>query len=118
MKIKIKAKKITLNDSIKDYIQKKMDMLDKYLGPVKATNCDVEIAMDVSSQNKGEIYRAEVNLSLPRELLRVEKTEKELFKAIDKVKDHLVRSIKRYKEIKQDKKRQSKEENAEDVMEV
>jgi len=105
MDINIKSTKIELSEEIKSYIQEKMDMLDKYLGSVTATNCDVEIAMAVGNQNKGKIFRCEVNLSVPRELLRVEKTEKELFKAIDKVKDHLARSIRRYKEKQIDKKR-------------
>ena len=105
MQINIKATKIELSEEIKDYVQEKMDMLDKYLGSVTATNCDVEIAMAVGNQNKGKIFRCEVNLNVPGELLRVEKTEKELFKAIDKVKDHLARSIRRYKEKRIDKKR-------------
>ncbi|MCK5357284.1 MAG: ribosome-associated translation inhibitor RaiA [Elusimicrobiales bacterium] len=105
MQINIKATNIELTPEIKDYVQEKMDMLDKYLGSVTATNCDVEIAMAVGDQNKGKIFRCEVNLTVPHELLRVEKTEKELFKAIDKVKDHLARSIRRYKEKRIDKKR-------------
>lgn len=118
MKIKIKATKITMSQNIKDYIQEKMDMLDKYLGSVAVINCDIEIAMDVTSQHKGEIYRAEVNLSVPGELIRVEKTEKDLYKAIDKVKDHLARSIRRYKDIKLDKKRKGIVENVEESLEV
>ena len=105
MQINIKSTNIELTSEIKDYVQEKMDMLEKYLGTIAVTNCDVEVAMDVNSQQKGEIFRAEVNLTVPGELIRVEKTEKDLYKAIDKVKDHLVRSIKRYKEKKADKKR-------------
>lgn len=107
MEIKIKATKIELDEKIKSYVQEKMDMLDKYLGNIKVTNCDVEVGMAIGSQQSGKIYRCEVNLSVPGELLRVEKTEKELFKAIDKVKDHLARSIRRYKQKKQDKQRKA-----------
>jgi putative sigma-54 modulation protein len=107
MKIKIKATKIELTPKVKDYLQEKMDMLEKYLGSIPVQNCDIEVALAVGGQNHGKIYKAEVNLSVPGALLRVEKTEKDLFKAIDKVKDHLVRSIKRYKEKKMDKKRES-----------
>jgi putative sigma-54 modulation protein len=105
MKIRIKATKIELTPEIKDYIQEKMDMLEKYLGDVQILNCDVEVGMSVGGQNSGKIYRAEVNLEVPGDLLRVEKTEKEIFKAIDKVKDHLEIIIKKYKEKKIDKKR-------------
>lgn len=103
MKVAIKATKILLTPQIKDYVQQKMDMLQKYLGPIKVLNCEVEVGMSVSRHNSGDIYRAEVNLEVPGELLRVEKTEKDLFKAIDKVKDHLVRSVRRYKEKKRGK---------------
>lgn len=98
MKIKIKATKLELTEAIADYCQKKMDMLEKYLGNIEVLNCDVEIAKAVGGQHKGEIFRAEVNLEVPRQILRVEKTEKDLYKAIDKVKDHLELVIKKYKE--------------------
>jgi len=105
MNIRIKATKIELTENIKDYVQEKMDMLEKYLGNIQILNCDVEVGMSVGGQQKGQIYRAEVNLSVPGKLLRVEKTEKDLFKAIDKVKDHLEIIIKKYKEKKIDRKR-------------
>ena len=99
MKItKIKATNIQLTPEIKDYIQKKMDMLEKYLGNVQILNCDIEVGLTSKHHQKGEIYFAEVGLEVPGNILRVQKTEKDIFKAIDKVKDHLARSIKRYKE--------------------
>lgn len=107
MQIKIKATKIELTSELKDYIQEKMDMLEKYLGSIKVQNCDVEVGLAVGGQNSGEIYRCEVNLQVPHELIRMEKTEKELFKAIDKVKDHLIRSIGKYKEKRIDKNRKA-----------
>lgn len=107
MKINLKATQLELTDALKDYIQLKMDMLEKYLGDVQVLNCDFEIEKIVSSQNKGKIFRAEVNLEVPRELLRVDKTEADMYKAIDKVKDHLVLSIKKYKEKQRDKKRRA-----------
>ncbi len=108
MQIKIKATKIELTPKIKDYIQEKMNMLEKYLGSIQVLNCDIEVGMSIGNQASGEIYRAEANLEVPGELLRVEKTEKDLYKAIDKVKDHLVRSIRRYKERRMDRNRRRK----------
>jgi putative sigma-54 modulation protein len=98
MKINIKATKIDLTPELREYAEEKMNMLEKYLGEVKATICDLELENTNINQNKGEIFRCEVNLALPGELLRVEKTEEDIYKAIDKVKDHMMRSIKRYKE--------------------
>lgn len=105
MNIKIKSTRLELTPAIRDYFQAKMDMIEKYLGEIKVLNCDVEISKAVGSQHKGEIFRAEVNLEVPHKLLRVEKTESDLYKAIDKVKDHLELVIKKYKEKMLDKKR-------------
>lgn len=113
MKIRIKATKIELTPEIKEYVQEKMDMLEKYLGDIKVMHCDVEVGLAFGGQQSGKIYRAEVNLELPGEMLRVEKSEADLMKAIDKVKDHLTRSIRRYKQKRVDKNRQNKKENYE-----
>ena len=104
MQIKLKATKLEMTEAIKNYVQTKMDMLDKYLGDIPVLNCDVEVERIISGQNKGDVFRAEVNLEVPHELLRVEKTENDLYKAIDKVKDHLDEVIVRYKEKMRDRK--------------
>jgi len=105
MEIKLKATNLDLTNPIRDYFQEKMNILDRYLGDIKVINCDCEIEKTVGGQNKGEIFRAEVNLAVPRQLLRVEKTEQDMYKAIDKVKDHLELVIKKYKEKIRDKQR-------------
>jgi len=105
MKTNIRVAKIELNDELRKYVEDKMKMLDKYLGDIVVINCDVELEKAIKSQNSGNIYRAEVNLSVPGIVLRVEKTEKTIYKAIDKVKDHLADVIKKYKNKKIDTKR-------------
>jgi len=105
MNVNIKAKKIKLTEDLKSYIQEKMDMLEKFLGDLPVINCDVEVGMAVGGQHSGKIYRAEVNLEVPGNVLRVEKSEKDILKAIDKVKDHLIRSIKKHKGKMIDRKR-------------
>ena len=98
MNLNIKATNLELTPELKEYVQKKMDMLDKYLGKFKVINAHVELEKTTNHHLKGEIYRAEVNISIGGDLLRVEKTEKDVFKAIDKVKDHLDMVIKKYKD--------------------
>ncbi len=105
MKINLKATKIETTSAISSYVQEKMDMLDKYLGTTQIINCDVELERIIGGQNKGEIFRVEVNLEVPHELLRIEKTEADLYKAIDKVKDHLSEVIVKYREKNRDKSR-------------
>ena len=105
MQLRIKATNLELTDAIRNYFQNKMDIVEKCLGDLQVINCDVEVEKAIGGQNKGEIFRAEVNLQVPRQLLRVEKTEDDLYKAIDNVKDHLELVIKKYKEKLRDKKR-------------
>lgn len=105
MNMKIKATQLELTPAIRDYFQAKIDMIEKYLGEIKAINCEVEVEKTIGDQRKGEIFRAEVNLEVPHKLLRVEKTEKDLYKAIDKVKDNLEIVIKKYKEKMEDKRK-------------
>lgn len=118
MKINIKSTKIELTDAIKNYVQEKMDMLEKNLGSIKVLNCDVEVGMTSNHHNKGEIYRTEVNLNLPGELLRVEKTEEDLYRSIDNVKDHLTMAIKKYKEKRVDRNRQMNEIEIEEILDI
>jgi len=106
MQLNIKATNLELTPKLKQYIEEKMNMLDKYLGNFKIIYARIEVSKTTNHHLKGEIYRAEVNLSLGSDLLRVEKTEKDMFKAIDKVKDHLEMVIKKYKDKKIDRKKQ------------
>ena len=107
MKVNLKATRTELNNEIKEYVQKKMDMLDKYLGKINVVNCDFEVEVESGNGLEGKNCRAEVNLQVPGELLRVEKRAENLFKAIDKVKDHLELVIKKYKGKKITKERRN-----------
>jgi putative sigma-54 modulation protein len=100
MQLNIKATNLELTPALKEYVQHKMDMLDKYLGKFKVINAHIEVEKTTNHHLKGEIYRAEVNLNMGGDLLRVEKIEKDVYKAIDKVKDHLDLVIKKYKDKK------------------
>lgn len=94
----IKASKIKLTPEIKEYVEKKMNILDKYLGKIQPVSCHVEVGLSVGGQKTGDIYHTEVILELPRAMIVVEKSAGELFKSIDSTKDHLARAITKYRE--------------------
>ena len=87
MKIDIKATNLKLTDELRKYVQIKMDSLDKFA--TKNLGATVEIGIISNHHQKGEIYKAEVDLKLPGSNVHIEKQAKNLLKAIDKVKDHL-----------------------------
>ena len=98
MRLIIKANKIELSPALRAYCQTKMDKIEKYLGTLKALSVEITVAKEVGGQRQGKIFRSEVSLRLPGELLRVEKSAADLYKAIDKVEEHLERAIKKHKD--------------------
>lgn len=99
MKIIIKGTKIKLNDALYDYIEEKIGGLRKFLHGVDPDLAEarVEVGKSTRHHQKGEFFRAEVNLSLPGRLLRAEAAKKDIFMAITTVKDELQQQIKNYK---------------------
>ncbi|MCX6792830.1 MAG: ribosome-associated translation inhibitor RaiA [Candidatus Falkowbacteria bacterium] len=98
MKVNIRANNLKLTPAIHDYIDEKMAAVEKFLGNIQVINCDFEVELTTKHHHKGDIFRAEVNLEVAKDLLRVEKLEADLYKAIDKVKDHLIDVITKHKE--------------------
>ncbi|MFA5318662.1 MAG: ribosome-associated translation inhibitor RaiA [Patescibacteria group bacterium] len=98
MNIQIKFENINSDERLKIYAQEKVAMLAKYLGDIQVLDVKVKLSMTSNHHQKGDIYECEIALALPGETLRVTKTTSDIYKAIDKVKDHLERAIKKYKE--------------------
>lgn len=105
MKTQIRATNIEITPAIQSYIEKKLEMVDKFLGNLKVINCDFEIELTTKHHNKGEIFRAEVNLTIPGEVLWADCTADDLYKAIDKVKDNLGDLINKHKDKRLAKRR-------------
>jgi len=88
MKINIKATGITLTPSISEYIEKKMNMLEKFL--LKGESLvNVEVGRTTRHHKSGDIFRAEIRIiSDGKEYYSVAETE-DLYAAIDEVKDEI-----------------------------
>lgn len=78
---------IELTDALKGYALKKVAALEKFFSGV--TKVEIDMGLRTSHHQKGKVYFAEVNMHVPGGLIRVEKDAEDLYKAIDKVKDHL-----------------------------
>lgn len=98
MKIDLKTKNFALTPSIKTYLQEKLDALDKFLPKDESIFADVELAKTTKHHQKGDIFKAEVNLKLPGRLIRAVAEKWDLRVAIDAVKDELQREITMNKE--------------------
>ncbi|MCX7589874.1 MAG: ribosome-associated translation inhibitor RaiA [bacterium] len=108
MNIIIKATNIELTDSIKNYIEKKIRLLEKFLKKYELKSnliFNVEIAKITKHHHKGDIFYTEINLKLPNKLLRVEEYDQDLYQSIDLTKDRLKEQILKFKEINQKNKK-------------
>ncbi|XOB41520.1 MAG: ribosome hibernation-promoting factor, HPF/YfiA family [Candidatus Nealsonbacteria bacterium] len=112
MKIIIKTKNIKLNRPLKDYIEEKLNSLEKFLKTFQKKiyynhffgkgkpriEAWVEIGKESLHHRKGPVFRAEVQMRFPGMSLRAEAVSKNLRTAITEVKDELQREFKQYKE--------------------
>ncbi|MEK7135005.1 MAG: ribosome-associated translation inhibitor RaiA [Patescibacteria group bacterium] len=98
MEIKIKTTNFSLTPSIGNYLQEKLNTLDKFLPNDESILADVELAKTTKHHQKGDIFKAEVNLKVPGHLIRAVAERWDLHVAIDAVKDELRREITMNKE--------------------
>ncbi len=98
MKINLKTKNFSLTQAIKNYLEQKLNSLDKFLGSDESISADVELAKTTKHHQKGDVFRAEINLNIPGRLIRAAAEEWDLMVAIDAAKDELQREIKSNKE--------------------
>ncbi len=85
-----------LTDAIREYAEEKIHGLEKFFDNI--IKVEIDVGMNSQHHNKGKIYYAEVNVSIPGKVLRVVKESEDLYKAIDKVKDHLKNELENAKE--------------------
>jgi len=97
MKIDIKGTGIELTQAIKDYVYDKIGAVGKFFDEI--LEAKVDIGLTTKHHQKGNIFRAEVNLRVPqKQLIRAEATSDDLYKSINEVKDRLQIELKKYKE--------------------
>lgn len=97
MDIKIKAGKLELTPAIEAAIAEKFSGLDKYFNNI--IGCEVEVGRTTNHHSKGDVFWAEVNLEVPRKIIRAEAETDDLYKSLTEVKDKLKVEIIKYKEM-------------------
>ncbi len=100
MKIILKNKNISPDLKTEKYLEKKLESLKKFLKNFnqELLLVEVELGKVTGRQRKGDIFRAEINLSVGGgKIFRVESEQSDLYSAIDEVRDDLEREIKKFK---------------------
>jgi ribosomal subunit interface protein len=99
---KIKATNTTLTPAITNYVESKLskNVLGKFSGHTKILDVSVDIGKTTSHHTHGEIFRAEINVSIKGKVLRAVSDKEDLYSAIDDVHDEIVEILKDTKEKK------------------
>lgn len=98
MVINIKETKKDFDANILQVVEEKIGTLDHYFNNI--IRADVEIGLTTRHHQKGDIYRAEVNLEVPGTVLRAEAETDDITKSINEVHDKLKRELIKYKEMR------------------
>lgn len=108
MTLNIKGTNIELTPALKVYVEKKIGSLDRFLERWEregAIEVWVEVGRTTRHHLKGEVFRAEVTIRMPRKVLRAAQEDTDVRAAIDKVRDVAKHEIQKYKETTEEKKR-------------
>jgi putative sigma-54 modulation protein len=94
MDILINTKNLKIDDDIRDYAQKKLGRLEKYLSSISAVK--LELAEE-KSKSRTHSYSAQVTLNVNGFLIRGEQRGDDIHAAIDSVSDVMERLVTKYK---------------------
>ncbi|MEA2714974.1 MAG: putative sigma-54 modulation protein [Candidatus Parcubacteria bacterium] len=94
MNINIKTTAIALSPAISDYVAKRLKKVDKILGKDPSLMCDVELGKTTEHHQKGNIFRAEVHIVGAGKNAYASAEKDDLYSAIDRVRDEILRELK------------------------
>lgn len=100
MKINIKATNIELTSAINDYVNKRLQALEKFTKD-KEIIAYVEVGKTTKHHKEGEIFKAEFNLEISGVKFYSVSEKEDLYEAIDDAKEEVVHQIKNDKKRKQ-----------------
>src|SRR3989338_5705058 len=95
MNIIIKGTNLDLSEAIKAYVHEKVGMLGRLTSKIMEARVELERA---TKHHTGDVFRVEVMLYLPREMVRAEVASPDLYASIDQVIPKLKVQLEKYHE--------------------
>ncbi|MEI7512127.1 MAG: ribosome-associated translation inhibitor RaiA [Candidatus Uhrbacteria bacterium] len=108
MTINIRAHDMELTQAIRDYAEEKMQSLEKFLDSINQV--DIEVGRANGSHQKGDVFECKVAIQIGGNLMKVEREADDLYKAIDKVRDHLRVELTEWKRMMDERNRAGEKE--------
>lgn len=93
----IRGLNIELTDAIHTFVGEKISSLEKMCEGYSPCDVSVEVGKTTNGQQKGDIWRAELRMTIPGKTFHVERVTDDLYAAIDLAKDALKAQLSDYK---------------------
>lgn len=106
MQITITGRKIDLTPAIEEYINKKINGLDKFYNQI--IRAHVVVGVESKHHLKGQIFLAECKLEIPGNDIFISKTKEDLYAAVDELREQLERELKKHKVKEREKNKREK----------
>ena len=94
MKIELHGRHVELNDRIREYAERKIGRLDRFLPDLRSARIDLSHG---SKRGRGDVFTAQVTARTDDGVLRAEEVDTDLFAAIDLAAAKLHRQAERYR---------------------
>lgn len=99
MHIIITGVHIEMTDAIRDYATEKMKTLEKYVAhDDTSAKLSLELSKTTNHHQHGDVFQAEAQFHVRGKEISLSTTQDDLYKAIDLLKDMLVREISQHKD--------------------
>ncbi len=95
MQLIIKGKNVEVSDPLREYVERKIGRLDRYLPDVDEARVELSVQKAKSNQDRQVV---QVTMRSNSTILRAEERSADMFAAIDAVRDKLQRQMRRLKE--------------------
>lgn len=93
----IRGLHMELTDALHEFVTQKMQSLEKLCENYSPCDISVSVGKTVSGQQKGDIWKTELRMTIPGHTFLVERVTDDLYASIDRAKDELKHQIAEYK---------------------
>ncbi len=97
MNINIKNTNMVLTGAIYGYVAKRLDAIEKLFKNDPSAQCDIELAKTTEHHKTGDIFRAEIHIIAKNKNHYASAEEKDIYRAIDVVRDEMLREVRSLK---------------------
>lgn len=94
MNINIKTTAVTLTPAITSYVNKRLAKIASFLEDDTTAQCDIELGKTTEHHQKGNIFRAEIHIVAANKNAYASSEQRDLYTAIDDVRDEILRELK------------------------